>query len=434
VDAVEVVCMDWCRGKSDYSRDEKPIKWQERTPKQFILVGGDGDKVGVAHPEIGDLSLYSLLFLLTESEPSEDIKNATGFLNPNRIWVECQMSVDEGLSVADGKVIKAGEAVPALTESGLDIESDYDETLMSEKSKPVAAPAIGSPPPWKILKRPNPKVFYIAADVWQQILYTMHEGGNTLITGPSGCGKSEATYIAAKALGMEIAAFNMGATSEPRTTFIGNTHFDKERGTWFAESRFVRMVKKPRGCILLDEITRADRGAFNILLPLMDRQGYLALDEHEDAPIIKKGEAVSFIATANIGMEYTGTDAMDKALKDRFDTTIDLMFPPMEFEIKILLGRCSGLRAASASQLVKLAVRQRELTVDESEFVEQISTRMLIAAGKCIGAGIPFDSAVKFCIENQFTDEGGGSSERTKIRQIVQKDSNDKSNRPKVGV
>jgi nitric oxide reductase NorQ protein len=418
--AVNKACTQWAYGSKDRRAAEKPIKWQEGTPRQFIIVGDEKD-VAVIHPEVGDLSLYSLLFLLTEPEPSDDIKNATGFLNPQRIWVEGKKSVEEGISTIDDVVLKAGRAVPALKDSGIEIEQDYDESLVKAPEVQKPGQKIPKKPVWMTSKRPDPKAFFVTPEVWQQLLYTLHEGGNTLITGPSGCGKSELAYIAAKALGMEIAAFNCGAMSEPRTTLIGNTHFEKEKGTWFSESRFVRTVKKQRGCVLLDEITRSERGAFNILLPLMDRQGYLALDEHEDSPIIKKGQHVSFLATANIGMEYTGTDAMDKALKDRFDTTIDLTFPPAEYEVKILIGRCPGLRAADASKLVSIATRQRDLTVNDGEFIEQISTRMLIAAGKRIGAGMKFDLAVEFSIANQFTAEGGDASERTKIQQIIQK-------------
>ena len=66
----------------------------------------------------------------------------------------------------------------------------------------------------------------------------------------------------------------------------------------------------------LDELSRAGRDAFNILLPLLDGQGYLPLDEAEDAAVVHRAPGVSFLATANLGMEYTGTEPLDLALKD----------------------------------------------------------------------------------------------------------------------
>jgi nitric oxide reductase NorQ protein len=286
----------------------------------------------------------------------------------------------------------------------------------SRKESPVSSGVMFKLPPL-----PNAAEFYVSSDVWTQLCYGLAKSKNVLITGPSGSGKSEVVYKVSEACGVPLEMFNMGAMSEPRTSLIGNTHFSKEAGTWFEPSRFVGAIQKDSCCILLDELTRAERGAFNILLPLLDRQGYLALDESEHAAIIKKSPGVCFIATANVGMEYTGTDAMDKALRDRFDCIIDMEFPPEDAEARILLSRCSGLSKADASKLVTAAKTQRHLARVESEFLEVISTRSLIAAGSQIALGVPFKVAVQFCIYNQFSADGGETSDRTKISQIFQK-------------
>ena len=48
-------------------------------------------------------------------------------------------------------------------------------------------------------------------------------------------------------------------------------------------------------------------------------QGWLEpIDEHDDSPTILVARGVSFIATANIGMEYTATRVIDRAILDRF--------------------------------------------------------------------------------------------------------------------
>ena len=64
----------------------------------------------------------------------------------------------------------------------------------------------------------------------------------------------------------------------------------------------------------MDEISRAHPEAWNILMTVLDAgQRYLRLDEHQDAPTIEVAEGVTFVATANIGNEYTATRAMDRA-------------------------------------------------------------------------------------------------------------------------
>lgn len=280
-------------------------------------------------------------------------------------------------------------------------------------------PIASAPDTWRF---PKPAVdeFFVTDEVWEQLCFVASRGTNVLLTGPSGCGKSELCYRIARAASRPIEPFNCGAMSEPRSSLIGNTHFDRQKGTWFAESRFVRSVQKTGTCVLLDEISRAGRDAFNILLPLLDAQGYLALDEAEGAAVVKRAEHVTFFATANFGMEYTGAEPLDKALADRFPVVIAIDFPPRERGLALLIRRCPGLSERAAARLVAVAVRQREL-MGEGEFMGPVSTRSLLAAGEQVAAGMPIENALRFCILNRFSAEGGDVSERAKLLQIVQR-------------
>jgi MoxR-like ATPase len=59
-------------------------------------------------------------------------------------------------------------------------------------------------------------------------------------------------------------------------------------------------------------------------MPVLDQgQRYLRLDEADGQQTIKVAQGVTFIATANIGNEYTATRQLDKALMDRF-TVIEM--------------------------------------------------------------------------------------------------------------
>jgi len=424
---VEPTIRHYVRAAADWRKHEKAIDWKTADLK-YIGVGDETQNhPGVLHPEIGDLSAYDLVALLTLDTPTPDLSakaaDQSSWLNPARIYAELKVSTDQGVSLVDSAVKVAGSAIPALTKKDIELDDDFDENLTGANATAAPAPQPQSTPlDWKKVKRPKPESFYVRPDDWEQIIYTMAQGGNVLITGPSGSGKTELAYIAAQAMSQELAAFNFGAMQDPRTSLIGATHFDAAKGTFTNMSRFAKAVAADRGVVLMDELSR-DRGAnaHNIILTLLDRQGYMSLDEHEDSPIIKKGEGVSFISTANVGMEYTGTEALDKALRDRMDAVVYMDFPPKEYEVKILLFRCPGLRAGDASKLVDIATRQRDMAVNDGEFVEQVSTRMLLAAGERIGNGMDFESAVKYCIANQFSNEGGDASDRTKLMQIVQK-------------
>ena len=416
--------------------DEPTSDWREDEPYSRMVLWTEEDGLVEVAPQLGNVGIAALADLFSEGrihDPDAELDEViTGHVlsepfNPKRVYAECMAALTGGgLTIMDEPVSAVGAVVaPAASPKVTDLHHKSDsKDALEEVVETVEEPVdIDSLPIWDSRRTPKPEAnqFYVDTAVWEQILYSLSSGKNVLLTGPSGSGKSELAYIAAKALEVDLEAFNMGAMSEPRSSLIGNTHFDKEKGTWFDESRFAKTVQNDDGVVLLDEITRSEPGAFNILLPLMDRQGYLPLDESEDGHVINRGENVAFIATANIGMEYTGTMAMDKALKDRFAVTIDMEFPPESNEVGILTGRCDGLKKVDAKRLVKVATRQRELARD-GEFIEQISTRMLLEVGEQIAAGVNFRTACKFCIENQFSADGGDASDRTKIRQIIQKD------------
>ncbi len=60
---------------------------------------------------------------------------------------------------------------------------------------------------------------------------------------------------------------------------------------------------------------------------LDEGQRYLRLDEDINAPTIYVAPGVSFIATANIGTEYTSTRVLDRALMDRFEIIeVDILY------------------------------------------------------------------------------------------------------------
>lgn len=152
----------------------------------------------------------------------------------------------------------------------------------------------------------KPNGLFIEELKWKYLLRSAVRGKNILMTGPTGCGKTLAAQSLVKSLKRPDFYFNLGATQDARATLIGNTHFNKESGTFFSESAFVKAIKTPNAIVLLDELSRAHPEAANILMTVLDAgQRYLRLDEAEGSPIIKVASGVTFIATANIGGEYT---------------------------------------------------------------------------------------------------------------------------------
>ena len=165
----------------------------------------------------------------------------------------------------------------------------------------------------------KPKDLVINPLKWKYLIRSAVRGKNIMMTGPAGCGKTLAAKSLVNALDRPNFYFNLGATQDPRATLIGNVHFEKSKGTYFSESLFVKAIQTPNAVILLDELTRAHPDAWNILMTVLDQgQRYLRLDEQDGQATINVAEGVCFVATANIGNEYTATRQLDKALMDRF--------------------------------------------------------------------------------------------------------------------
>ena len=247
-----------------------------------------------------------------------------------------------------------------------------------------------------------------------------------LLTGPTGTGKSQTAIAVAKALGRELFYVNLGATQDPRGTLIGNTHFSKDAGTFFNESAFVKAIKTPNTVILLDEVSRAHPEAWNILMTVLDPgQRYLRLDEAVGSPEVKVAEGVSFIGTANLGAEYTAVRVMDRALLDRF-TIAEIPYLTQEQESKLLTKVYPGIDVTCASNLAEIAALTRlELKSDAPQISTMISTRSVIEMAGLMVDGFSLAETAQVGIYPLYSEEGGLQSERTFVRQIVQKFIND---------
>ena len=267
-----------------------------------------------------------------------------------------------------------------------------------------------------------PKDFYIDELKWKFLVRNIEKGKNIMMTGPSGCGKTDATFKAAEALGREVMYFNLGATQDPRSTLIGNTHYNKDSGTYFSESSFVSAIQKENAVILLDELSRAHPEAWNILMTVLDPiQRYLRLDEKDDSPTIKVAKGVSFIATANIGTEYTSTRVLDRALLDRF-TLFEMDILNEDQEYALLEHKFPNV---NKDELLSLSAIigdiRKEITSNNPKISNMVSTRNTIEIAELLDDGFTIEEAAEVLIYPLFSDEGGNDSERIYIRQIVQK-------------
>ncbi len=268
----------------------------------------------------------------------------------------------------------------------------------------------------------KPKQLFLSELKWKFLVRSAMRGKNIMMTGPAGCGKTMAAKTLTNSLDRPNFYFNLGATQDPRSALIGNTHFNKSDGTFFSEALFVKAIQTEDAVILLDELSRAHPEAHNILMTVLDEgQRYLRLDEADGSPTVKVAKGVTFVATANIGNEYTATRVMDRALIDRFITIeMDVLDNEQEAE---LLGMLFPLVDKKLVESVAAIVdsTRKELNSEMPRLSTHVSTRSSAEMVSLIYDGFSLAEAAEVTIYPLFDNAGGIDSERTFIKQIVQK-------------
>jgi nitric oxide reductase NorQ protein len=172
----------------------------------------------------------------------------------------------------------------------------------------------------------------------------------------------------------------------------------------------------------MDELSRAHPDAWNILMTVLDQgQRYLRLDESEDQATIKVADGVTFIATANIGNEYTATRVMDKALLDRF-TIIEMDTLSADQEHELLQMLYPLVDSESLKGIGEIAALSRQEAQNEVPRIESgISTRTSVEVASLMFDGFTLAEAAEITIYPQYSNDGGVDSERTFMKQLVQK-------------
>jgi nitric oxide reductase NorQ protein len=257
--------------------------------------------------------------------------------------------------------------------------------------------------------------FYIEQKRWNVLVRNILKHKNTMLVGPTGTGKTDVIIRICKALNIPCRIYDMGAMMDPLTDLLGS-HRLENGSSKFDYAKFVKDVQEP-GVILLDELSRAPQMTNNILFPCLDNRRTLPIEiaDSNSAREVKVHPECVFIATANIGSEYSGTNDIDAALENRF-MMIQVDYLPKTIEAQVLEIR-TGCDEKSALKIASIAnaIRDRYM---EGSLSKTISTRETIACAEFIVDGFSILDAVNFSFCEKFP-KYGDNSEYDTVKKLV---------------
>ena len=247
-----------------------------------------------------------------------------------------------------------------------------------------------------------------------------------MIIGPSGCAKTLAARCVAKALNRPFEKINFGSTQDARATLIGNTTYKKDIGTIFHKSAFIKAITTPGTIILLDEFSRGTHDAHNIILTATDPiQRYVRLDEDDESSVINVADDVCFIATANIGNEYTATRVLDKASIRRFPVKLE-MSPLTGKELTELFNILFKGRSESELDAMKTLVKisddlLEQCKIEDAKISSFIPPSNMVEMAELVMDNFSIEEIAEATIYPEYDDNGGADSERAFVKSLIQK-------------
>ena len=247
----------------------------------------------------------------------------------------------------------------------------------------------------KTLKAPTSKNdgFFITDDDWRILVRNIKEHVNTLIIGETGSGKTSVCKEVCKRMGLKLHIFDMGSMIDPISSLLG-VHRLVKGGSIFDYAKFTKVIQEP--CVILfDELSRASLASMNILFPCLDDRRTLTIEVagSDDVREIKVHPEVTFMATANIGVEYSGTNSMDRALVNRF-FPLELGCIPANEESMVLINR-TGIDKKTSDLIVKIADNIRSLCKNKQEISLSLSIRETLMVANLVSDGWDLGKAME---------------------------------------
>lgn len=199
-----------------------------------------------------------------------------------------------------------------------------------------------------------------------------------LVVGPSGYGKTSIAGLFADTNDMTCYRMNCASVRDPEEWF--GTREAKDGSTLFLPSKFITTVTSGNAVIILDEYNRLEPDLHNTLYPLLDHSQSTFVHGEE----FTVGPRTVFIATMNVGHQYSGTYHLDEANMNRFDLVYEVKPPDTQEEIAILVSRAK-IDSSAATKIVEVAKKVRQSINVHCSIRTTLFVAKLVSIGQAVG-------------------------------------------------
>ena len=228
-----------------------------------------------------------------------------------------------------------------------------------------------------------------------------------MVKGPTGCGKTR--FVQHMAEELERPLITVACNEDTSATDLLGRHLLIGGETKWTDGPVTRAVRE--GAILyLDEIAEARADALVVIHSLSDHRRELFLDRTGET--LKADGLFMMVVSYNPGYQRSLRE-LKPSTRQRF-VGLTFNYPAEPQEIEILVKE-SGISISVASKIVAIGKKIRGLA--ELSLLESVSTRLLVAAGKLIQAGVPPRLACFTAIAEPVSDDPDAL---TAIRQVIE--------------
>lgn len=351
----------------------------------FSAIKGQGDS------EIYKKDIYSIEFLFA----AQKLETFIDISSINNQYFLLEIDYNTNLCIS---VIEELPSLPLLNKKLKDKVKNFNLNVLSNLGNLSLINNI-----------PVPNDIYIDQELWDLLCFSLDAEEYPLLIGPKGCGKSSIGRALAKAKGYKFFAINCSDLNKPESFLYGMTGV--ENGTTkFKKAQFLEhFISDEKVIIYLQELSRITQQGANSLITVTENPSpFVYVKELSESFV--KGPNVRFMADANFGVEYVGTNSLDGAFFDRF-TAFMVDYLPEDEEIKLLQERTKNLDYDVAKSLVEMANQIRYKGEDLSIGV---STRKLLSLSKYLAAGFSMGTVVNKIFKNIFSNGASIESEELK--------------------